>query len=120
MILRDTIKLRKTLQKRGSGNIKSYLSKASLWIDPRPPPGRQEGRTLHQIVAWIVLAIPVILFTISVVLILNTWYFMPITRDKFPAFVAAIGFNKFWYDVTYGISVVIFVLSYLRLIKEYK
>jgi hypothetical protein len=84
------------------------------------PPAGQKGRTLHPIMAWTVLAIPFILFIMSVVLILSKWYSMPIKGDKFPAFVAAVDFNKLSYVVIYVISVIIFVFSYGQLIKEFR
>ncbi len=118
MTLRDTIKLRKTLEKRGTRNIKSYLAGSSLWIDPKRPPVGQKGHTLHPIMAWMVLIIPFILFIISVGLILSMWYSIPVEGDKFPAFVAAVEFNKLTYDIIYGISTVLFAFSYVRLIKE--
>ncbi len=58
-----------------------------------------------------VLALPFMLFIISIGLILYTWYSIPVKGDKFPAFVAAIEFNKFAYDIIYGISLVLFVRS---------
>jgi hypothetical protein len=118
MTLRDTIRLRKTLENRSTPDIRSYLARASFWIDPKRPPGRRKGHTLHPIMAWTALAIPFLLFIMSTALILYTWYSIPVKSDKFPAFVAAIEFNKLSYDIIYGISFILFVFAYVRIIKE--
>lgn len=119
-IVRDTIRLRKILEKKSAdSNVNEYLSGVPVWLDPRRPKCRN-AQTLHLIVAWTVLAVPAILFVASVVLILYVWDQMYISDDKFPAFMAAADLNKYLYRILYGISSLIFIVSYVVLIKEVK
>ena len=68
-IVRDTIRLRKTLEENSTDNVvKKYLLDVPLWIDPRRPKC-QNGQMLHLIVAWTVLEVPTIIFIASTILI---------------------------------------------------
>jgi hypothetical protein len=117
-ILRDSIRLRKILEKNSQNDdIQQYLSNVPFWIDPTRPK-RQVGQRLSLFMSWIVLALPGILFIISVSLILYIWDVMFIENDVFPPFTAALNLNKFIYQILYGISSAIFIISYLVLIKE--
>ena len=120
-ILRDSIRLRKILEKNSKNSknddIQQYLSNVPFWIDPTRPK-RQVGQRLSLFMSWIVLALPGILFIISVSMILYIWDTMLIKNDIFPPFTAALDLNKFIYQILYGISSIILIISYLVLIKE--
>jgi hypothetical protein len=119
-IVRDTIRLRKMLEKKPSdSNVNEYLLSVPVWLDPRRPKC-QNGQTLHLVIAWTVLAVPAILFIVSTVLILYVWHQMYMSDDKFPPFMAAPDLNKFLYHILYGISSLIFIVAYVALIKEVK
>lgn len=121
-ILRDTIRLRRVLEKDSEtkkDDIGKYLSSAPLWIDPKRPKC-QTGQTLHLIMSWIVLALPGALFIASVSLILYMWDYMYIRNDAFPPFAAALNLNEYIYHILYGISSGIFIIAYIVLLKEVK
>lgn len=121
MTLRDTIRLRRVLAAKDSGNenVEKYISNSPLWIDPKPSDTKdKEGRILHAFIAWRVLAIPALLFIGSIIMISSIWFWMSIEGDKFPAFVAATEFNKLIYSILYGIGGMLFGFSYALIIKE--
>jgi hypothetical protein len=118
-ILRDSIRLRKNLEKSQDANAKSYMSTSSSWIDPGLP-DYKIGQILHSIVAWIVLLTPVILFAASKALIIQVWHHLPVKFDKFPAFVAASNLNISIYSILYDVSLGIFFICYIIIIIELK
>ena len=119
LMLRDTIRLRRVLVEKSNVPVKDYISKSPLWVDPKLSDNTdKEGRILHSVLAWIVLAIPAVLFIGSVIMIYFIWSWVTVVDNKFPAFVAAEEFNKLVYGMLYGIGAIVLVLSYALIIKE--
>jgi uncharacterized protein YoxC len=119
LMLRDTIRLRTILVNTTPGGavpggavpIKEYISKSPSWIDPKP-----SGSILHHILTWTVLAMPVLLFIGSIIMISSIWSWQ--VGDKFSAFAAATEFNKLIYSILYVIGGMFFGFSYILIIKE--
>jgi hypothetical protein len=117
--IRETIRLRKILEFSQDYNIREYISNASSWIDP----GRGKFQTKqisHSIIAWTVLAIPGIMFILSIILIHNMWYSLSDKADKFPVFTAASILNEQIYGILYAGSSIIFIAAYSIIISELK
>jgi hypothetical protein len=118
MTLRDTIRLRRVLETGTNQNAKDFVSESPLWIDPKPPKNSINDYKLHTLAAWIVLAVPALLFVGSLIIISSIWFWMPITADKFPPFAAASEFNELIYRILYVLSGILFGFSYAMIIKK--
>jgi hypothetical protein len=115
LMLRDTIRLRRVIANTPvDPKIKDYISVSPLWIDPK----RSGKEILHVVLAWTVLAIPTLLYIASVTMISSIWSWMSIESDRFPAFLAAVDFNKLIYGILYIIGGIFLVLSYALIVRE--
>jgi hypothetical protein len=74
---------------------------APMWVDPTK-------RKRDQLISLSILIIPVPLFLLSTVFICLIWFFMPMSNDKFPAFLGAVEINKWMYTILYIASAVYF------------
>jgi hypothetical protein len=114
MNLRDTIRLRKVLERSKDQHIAKYFKDTASWVDPSP----NDATMLHRITSWITLLIPVALFLASLYILFSVWYQMPVKNDEFPMFIAAADFNLLIYTSLYIISIILLSLSYIMIVKE--
>ena len=85
------------------------IANAPLWVDPL-------NLTQNHMARSLVLLIPFLYFSITLILLLYIWFFIP---DTFNLFSDATSFSKIIYGTLYTLSVALFFYSFLMMIKEY-
>jgi hypothetical protein len=116
-ILRDVYQLRGALyqlyKKRYSESDmlvdEHIVVNAPLWIDPLKP-------TQNHIARFFLLVIPFLFFSITLIMLIYTWFFVD---DTFNLFSDMTYFSRIIYGIEYTLSIAIFIYSFLIIIKEY-
>jgi hypothetical protein len=116
-ILRDIYKLRGELyqlyKKRYSESDmiadELIIVNAPLWIDPLK-------RTQNHIARFFVLVIPLLFFSITLIMLIYIWFFI---HNTFNLFSDVTYFSRIIYGILYALSIAIFTYSFLILTKEY-
>jgi hypothetical protein len=82
---------------------------APLWIDPLK-------RTQNHIARFFVLVIPLLFFSITLIMLIYIWFFI---HNTFNLFSDVTYFSRIIYGILYALSIAIFTYSFLILTKEY-